>query len=111
MNPEPNTIEVANAARTCPSPHPRLGPSIIPYNKLASATTERIAPIISSGFWFSSFERGTTMAPAIRTKRMIGTFKSHLKNMIKGVKEKHKYQLKITQRLKINIKLNNQRLF
>ena len=30
-----------------------------------------------------------------REKKMIGSFKAHIKNMVKGVKEGHKYRLKI----------------
>jgi len=43
-----------------------------------------------------------------REKTMIGTYKAHVKNMLKGVKEGHKYVLKIcTGHFPMNVTLSN----
>ncbi|MBW3003301.1 50S ribosomal protein L6 [Candidatus Woesearchaeota archaeon] len=43
-----------------------------------------------------------------REKTMIGTFKSHLKNMVKGAKEGHVYRLKICSgHFPMNVSINN----
>lgn len=46
-----------------------------------------------------------------REKKIIGTFKAHIKNMIKGVTEQHKYILKIcSTHFPINVSVNNNKI-